>query len=167
METFGLDDWPVGGCSRRHAVHVAYCRAVRRAGGQVHEYVSVPEVARRDGWACCACGEPVPQRWTEAEAGRAPVLAFTVPLAEGGRYAKANVRLAHHGCARFADRALERDVRRALAGVPSTKVKASGKDTHCINGHELAGGNLLSSGDGRRRCRQCRKDREMGSATVA
>jgi hypothetical protein len=164
MEDFGLDDWPVGGCSRSHALHVAYCRATRRAGGRLLDYVSVPEVAKRDRWTCCECGEPVPRRWTADELGRAPVLAFTVPLTEGGRYAKSNVRLAHLGCTRFADGQLERTVRRALAGVPSTKVKASGKDTHCINRHELAGANLLHAKDGRRRCRQCRKDREKPAA---
>ena len=150
--------------SRSHALHVAYSRAVRRAKGKLHEYVSLPEVAGRDRWTCCACGQPVPQRWTADELGRAPVLAFTVPLAEGGRYTEANVRLAHLGCTRFADAMLGRDVRRALTGAPSTKVKASGTDTHCINGHELAGDNLLKSGDGRRRCRQCRKDREKPAA---
>jgi hypothetical protein len=160
VEDFGLEDWPVGGVSRRHALHVAYCRATRRAKGKLHAYVNVLNVARRDRWACCACGKPVLQRWTAAETGRAPVLAFTVPLAEGGRYTETNVRLAHLGCASFADRVLARDVRLTLTGVPSTKVKASGTDTHCINGHELAGANLLKSRDGRRRCRQCRNDRE-------
>ena len=61
------------------------------------QYVSVLDVARRDGWACSECGEPVPQRWTADELGRAPVLAFTVPLAEGGRYTEDGVRLAHLG----------------------------------------------------------------------
>ena len=160
MDDFGLDDWPPGGMSRSHAIHVAYSRAVRRAGGQLQEYVSLTEVAKRDRWTCCECAEPVQQRWTAADVGRAPVLAFTVPLAEGARYVKANVRLVHLDCARFTDAALELAVRRTLTGVPTVKTKASGKDTHCINGHELTGGNLLKSSDGRRRCRQCRKDRE-------
>jgi len=164
MDDFGLDDWPPGGCSRKHAVHVAYSRATRRAGEQLAAYVSVLDVAKRDGWTCCACGEPVPQRWTADQVDRAPVLAFAVPLADGGRYTEGNVRLAHLGCVSFADRVLERDVRRALTGAPSTKVKASGKDAQCINGHELSGDNLLKSSDGRRRCRQCRKDREAASA---
>lgn len=165
MDDFGLEDWPPGGISRSHALHVAYSRAARRAGGRLHEYVSLPEVAARDGWACCECEGPVPQRWTAAGLGRAPVLAFAVPLAEGAWYVSASVRLAHLDCARFADAALERAVRRALAGVPSVKTRASGNDTHCLNGHELAGANLLRSKDGRRRCRQCRKDRETASAT--
>jgi hypothetical protein len=164
MDDFGLGDWPLGGISRIHAIHVAYLRAVRRAGGQLYEYVSAAEVAKRDRWACRECEKPVPRRWTADELSQAPVLAFTVPLAEGGRYAKANVRLVHLGCARFADAALELAIRRTLTGVPTVKTKASGKDTHCINGHELAGGNLLKSSDGRRRCRQCRKDREMEGA---
>jgi hypothetical protein len=159
-EDFGLDDWPTGGVSRSHAIHVAYIRAVRRAGRPVDEYVTVAEVARRDRWTCGACGEPVPQRWSAAETERAPVLAFTVPLAKGGRYVKANMRLTHLSCTSFADRVLARDLRLSLTGVPSTKVKASGTDTHCVNGHELAGANLLRAGDGRRRCRQCRNDRE-------
>jgi hypothetical protein len=167
MDDFGLDDWPVGGVSRSHAIHVAYCRAVRRAGGRVHEYVSLTDVAKRDGWACGVCEEAVPRRWTEAEVGRASVLAFTVPLADGGRYVKANVRLVHLGCASFADAQLGRAVRRAVTGVPSVKSRASGKDTHCINGHELVGANLLRSKDGRRRCRQCRNDRERAHPPAA
>ena len=121
MNDFGLDDWPQGGVSRKHAIHVAYSRAVRRAGGQLQAYVSVLDVARRDGWACSECGEPVPQHWTADELGRAPVLAFTVPLAEGGRYTEDGVRLAHLRCTRFADAALEVALRRTGQACPRSR----------------------------------------------
>jgi hypothetical protein len=162
MDALALSDWPVGGVSRDHAVHMAYLRAARRAQARQVSYVSPGDVARRDRWLCSACGEPVAQQWTATTADAAPVLAYVVPLADRGAYVRANVRLVHYRCA-GADRQLGAELRRALgATVPSVKVKASGKDTHCINGHELAGENLLKSSDGRRRCRQCKRDREAG-----
>ena len=160
MEDFGLDDWPAGGASRDHAVHKAYCQATVRAGGRLVEYVSSLDVARRDRWACSACGEAVPQRWDAGGLALAPVLVFTVLLAEGGRYARANLRLAHYGCARFADPVLARALARVLAGDPNARQRAGKNDLECIKGHLLAGANLLKSADGRRRCRQCRRDRD-------
>jgi hypothetical protein len=163
MGTWALDDWPVGGISRDHALHVAYSRAIRRAGGRVGGYVRPSDVARRDKWACAACGKPVPGEWTAERL--APVLQLTIPLGPGARYTSRSVRLVHFGCATFADKRLEEAVRRALTGVPSTKMRASGTDTHCTEGHELAGANLLKASDGRRRCRQCRNDREAAGTT--
>lgn len=160
MGMWALDDWPVGGVSRDHALHVAYSRAARRAGAEVGGYVRISDVARRDKWTCAACGKPVPDEWTADQL--APVLQLAVPLAPGGRYSSRSVRLVHFGCATFADQRLAEAVRRALTGVPSTKMRASGNDTHCTEGHELAGVNLLKAADGRRRCRQCRRDRESG-----
>ena len=159
---FGLGDWPPGGMSRDHAVHVAYCRAVRRAGGRLVDYVSPGEVAQRDRWACSACGGPVGQRWDADGLDGAPVMVFRVPLAEGGRYAKANMQLAHFRCAHLADPLLVKALTSALGPAGRPKVRAGKGDTHCLEGHELAGGNLLRSSDGRRRCRQCRNDRESG-----
>jgi hypothetical protein len=155
---WALDDWPVGGVSRDHALHVAYARAARRAGAGPGEYVRPSDVATRDGWSCAACGGPVPDEWTGVK--RAPALELAAPLEPGGRYTSASVRLVHFGCATFADRRLAAAVRRALTGVPSVKSRAAAGDTHCAEGHELAGANLLKAADGRRRCRQCRSDRE-------
>jgi hypothetical protein len=162
MSDFGLDDWPPGGVSRDHAVHVAYLRAARRAGVRAAGYVSPLDVARRDNWTCSGCGGPVPERWTAVDLNSAPALAYVSPLADGGGHSARNVRLAHLRCAPPADGKLAAALRRALAGVPTTKTRASRADTHCTKGHELAGANLLKSSDGRRRCRQCRNDRESG-----
>jgi hypothetical protein len=162
VSDFGLDDWPPGGMSRDHAVHVAYLRAARRAGVRSAAYVSPLDVARRDNWACSACGGLVPERWTAAELDSAPALAYVRPLADGGGHSGRNVRLAHLRCAPPGDGKLTAALRRALAGAPSTKTRASRTDTHCLKGHELAGANLLKASDGRRRCRQCRRDRESG-----
>lgn len=57
----------------------------------------------RDGWRCHACGEPVPQRWAADQLRLGPALAFATPWTQGGRYDKANARLAHFGCVMFAD----------------------------------------------------------------
>jgi hypothetical protein len=164
MAALALTDWPVGGISRDHAVHIAYLRAARRAGAEV-SYVSPGDVAKRDRWVCSACGGPVASSWTAAEPAAAPAFAFTVPLGEGGAYVKRNVRLVHYGCVPAGGRQLGRMLRHALtSSPPSVKVKASGRDTHCTEGHDLAGDNLLRSSDGRRRCRQCRRDRERATA---
>ena len=164
MADFRLDDWPLGGMSRDHAVHVAYCSAVRRAGGRLVEYVSPRDVAKRDKWECSACGGPVPQHWDADGLAGAPVLVFRVPLAEGGRYAKANMQLAHFRCADLADPVLVIALTSALGPAGRPRIRAGKGDTHCLKGHELAGPNLLKASDGRRRCRQCRKDREKTGA---
>lgn len=163
MDDFGLSDWPPGGMSRDHAVHVEYSRAARRAGVRpVAAYVSPADVARRDKWMCSACGGLVPERWTAGQLDQAPALAYVKPLADGGGHSARNIRLAHLGCVELADGKLAAALRRALANVPSVKTRASKNDTHCTEGHELAGANLLKASDGRRRCRQCRNDRESG-----
>ena len=164
MNVFGLDDWP-SGCQRRsHAVHVAYVRAAQRVGERPWQYVDALKIAGRDRWTCSVCGGPVPEHWDSGAVGQAPALTFIEPLELGGRYAKANLRLAHLDCAGLTDPQLLRTLRRALGGGLDAKVRASRSDTHCLKGHELAGANLLKASDGRRRCRRCRNDRERGSA---
>lgn len=158
LPDFGLADWPRGGRSVDHAVHVAYLRAARRAGALSVAYVSPSRVATRDGWACSACGGPVLQRWTAAEVADAPALAYVKPIEDGGAYSERNLRLAHQRCA-LADGRLAAALRQVLGGPPARPRSRPG-DTHCGAGHELAGANLLKSSDGRRRCRQCRNDRE-------
>jgi hypothetical protein len=163
---FGLDDWPPrgrGSASRELRMHAIYLSWARKAGidGSIF---TASDAAARDGWNCSACGDPVPQRWAAEDAGRAPALAFAVPLDAGGRYELGNARLAHFGCAAFPDAALKRRVGALLVRDLAVKAHAAPGDDECPKGHELAGGNLLPSRDGRRRCRQCRNDRARTSA---
>jgi hypothetical protein len=156
-----LTDWPPGAVSRDHAVHVAYIRAARRARRGVKvEYVSPGEVAKRDRWACAVCGQAVRKHWTADQLAEAPAFTFCVPFAEGGDYTKRNARFAHYGCVTPGDPHLRRGLERALAGDLAAKARAGRRDTLCTKGHRLAGDNLLKSSDGRRRCKQCRRDRE-------
>jgi len=170
MSDFGLDDWPQRVSSagpRQIRVHVMHIRAAIRAGAAMGGIFTVAEVAKRDRWRCHACGGPVPERWTAGELPRAPALTFARPWAEGGRYDKANARLAHFGCVTFDDPAFGRRLGALLVRDLTVKARAGGQDEACTQGHELAGANLLKASDGRRRCRQCRQDREAAARTPA
>jgi hypothetical protein len=164
-DDFGLGDWPGragrgrSGGSRQIRVHVMYIRAALRAGAPRGQIFVVDDVAKRDRWLCNVCGEPVPERWTAGQLPRAPALTFAAPWAEGGRYDKANARLAHFGCITFADPAFGRRLGQLLVRDLSVKARAGRRDETCLQGHRLAGANLLKSSDGRRRCRQCRQCR--------
>jgi hypothetical protein len=163
---FGLDDWPPPGRrgrgSRQVRMHSVYLGHARRMGVPTGYIFNADEIAARDGWACAVCGEPVPQRWTAAQLGQAPALTFAVAWADGGRYDQANARLAHFGCAMFPDAGLQSRLGAVLVRDLAVKAHAAPGDQACGNGHELSGANLLKSRDGRRRCRQCRNDRERG-----
>jgi hypothetical protein len=163
-----LTDWPADTRRPRSIlIHMAYLRAGRRAGVRTGWIFTPDEIASRDKWTCAICGHAVLHRWTADQLGCAPVYTFRVPWAEGGRYDQANARLAHYGCATPADRHLRRALERALAGDLAVKAKASRNDTHCTSGHPLSGANLLKASDGRRRCRQCRRDRERAQPGAA
>jgi len=169
MDVFGLDDWPGRPSSagpRKIRVHVMYIRAAIRAGAPMGSIFTADDVAKRDRWRCQVCGEPVLQRWTAGELPRAPALTFAVPWAQGGRYDKANARLAHFGCITFADPGFGRRLGQLLVRDLTVKARAGSQDETCTKGHRLTGENLMSSTDGRRRCRQCRQDRER-AATAA
>lgn len=142
--------------------YLMYMHLAKRLGVPRGWLFTADDVAKRDRWRCHACGEPVPQLWTAAQLGQAPVLTFATPWAEGGRYDKANARLAHYRCAVFPDAGLGRRLGQLLVRDLSVKARAGKADETCTQGHPLAGANLLKSSDGRRRCRQCRKDRESG-----
>lgn len=160
---FGLDDWAPGdrarNGSRQLRMHKIYLAAARRSGIRVSIFTA-DDVGERDGWSCSVCGAGVPQRWTAAEAGRAPALTFAVSWADGGRYDRDNARVAHFGCAVFPDEGMRRRVGALLVRDLAVKAHAAAGDDTCGKGHPLSGDNLLSASDGRRRCRQCRKDRE-------
>jgi hypothetical protein len=161
---FSLDDWPPGNRaktgSRQVRIHKAYLAQARRRSVPAGWIFLAADVARRDRWTCAMCGEPVPQRWTAAELEQAPALTFAVAWAEGGRYDEASARLAHFGCAVFADAGLRRRVGALLVRDLEVKAHAAAGDETCASGHPLSGDNLLRARDGRRRCRQCRNDRE-------
>lgn len=164
MDDFGLDDWPQRVSSagpRKIRVHVMYIRATIRSGVPCGQIFTVGDVAKRARWRCHMCREPVLQRWTAGELPRAPALTFAVPWAEGGRYDEANARLAHFGCITFADPAFGRRLGQLLVRDLAVKARAGSQNETCTKGHRLTGENLMSSTDGRRRCRQCRRDREQ------
>jgi hypothetical protein len=162
VDTLTLDDWPPGHPSRSHRVHAAYLRAARRAAARKVAYIRAADIASRDKWACTACGQPVPQAWTATQLATAPALTFAVPWEDGGSYTRANARLVHYGCAQFSDSMLRRQLAAILTSDIGAPLRAGKDDETCTQGHPLAGANLLSSSDGRRRCRQCRNDRESG-----
>lgn len=165
MDDFGLRDWPPSGrnTSPRHVrMHMIYLAAARKAGVKRGWIFTAETIAQRDRWRCFVCGETVLQRWSAAEVDRAPALTFATAWSEGGAYDKRNARLAHFGCAAFPDAAFGRRLGQLLMRDLSVKTHASRDDETCTRGHELAGANLLKSSDGRRRCRQCRRDRESG-----
>jgi len=170
MDDFGLDDWPQrvsSAGSRQGRMHVMYLRAGIRAGVPCGWIFTVDDVAKRDRWLCHVCREPVPQRWTAGELTRAPALTFATPWADGGRYDKANARLAHFGCITFSDPAFGRRLGQLLVRDLTVKARAGSQDETCTKGHELTGSNLLNASDGRRRCRQCRQDREAAARNSA
>lgn len=160
VDTLTLADWPPGHRSRAIRIHQAYLRAARRAGARTGWIFTIGDVAKRDRWACAVCGQPVPQSWAPGELATAPAYTFTVPWADGGRYDKASARLAHYGCATPADPHLARALAHALTSTLDGRERAGRHDETCTQGHPLAGANLLKASDGRRRCRQCRNDRE-------
>ena len=168
---FSLDDWApddraaVG--PRKIRMHAMYLRLVRRMGVPHGWIFTLDDVAARDRWLCVVCGSPVPQRWSAGQLGQAPALTFAVAWADGGRYDKANAQLAHFGCASFPDEGLRRRVGQLLVRDLAVKAHAAADDDTCSKGHELTGANLLRAKDGRRRCRQCRKDREREQADSA
>ena len=162
MDSLTLGDWPPGHRPRRIRIHAAYLRAARRAGIKSGWMFTTDDVASRDKWTCHACGHAVPRTWTTAELATAPALTFATPWAHGGQYDKANARLAHYGCIAFADPALARAIAQALTSDLTAPVRAARDDETCLYGHPLTGPNLLKNADGRRRCRQCRNDRESG-----
>ena len=169
MDDFGLDDWPPPGRTdagpRQLRMHVMYLRVARRLGVPLGWIFTIADVVKRDGWQCHVCGEPVPERWTDAQLAQAPALTFAKPWSEGGRYDKANARLAHYGCAPFPDAAFARRLGQLLVRDFGVKARAGTADETCTKGHKLAGANLLNASDGRRRCRQCRRDREAAGTT--
>jgi hypothetical protein len=161
---FGLGDWApreraVTG-SRQLRMHRIYFMQADRMGVRCGFIFTVDDVAERDGWTCAVCGAPVLQRWVAAELGQAPALTFAVAWADGGQYDKANARLAHFGCAVSPDEGLRRRVGQLLVRDLAVKAHAAAGDETCSKGHALTAANLLKSGDGRRRCRQCRNGRE-------
>lgn len=164
LAQFGLDDWAPGERAsvgpRKIRLHMIYLARARKTGVPRGTIFTAGTVADRDGWACTACGGPVPRRWTAAELDRAPALTFAVPWADGGRYDEANARLAHFGCAVFPDAGVRRRVGALLVRDLAVKAHAAASDEACGQGHPLTGANLLKASDGRRRCRQCRNDRE-------
>jgi len=163
VDDFGLGDHPPPGSDagpRDWRVHLVYLAVARRLGVPRGALFSIADVAVRDGWRCHGCGGPVLQRWTAERLALAPALAFATAWSEGGRYDKANARLAHHGCVVFPDAAFGRRLGQLLVRDLAVKARAGRADETCTQGHALAGANLLKSSDGRRRCRQCRRDRE-------
>ncbi len=119
-------------------------------------------MAKRDHWTCHVCGQTIRGSWTAAELDTAPALTFAVPWADGGRYDRANARLAYYACAAITDKTLRRTLAIALTTSITAPPRASNDDATCLHGHPLTGDNLLKGSDGRRRCRQCRRDRESG-----
>ena len=101
-------------------------------------------------WTCTACGQLVPREWDAAQLATAPAYTFRVPWADGGRCDKANARLAHYGCATFADPCLARALARVLIRDLAVRTRASRTDTHCLNGHRLAGDDRRSATHGPR-----------------
>lgn len=161
---FTLDDWAPGvrasSGPRQIRLHMIYLQQARRAGIPHGWIFTARTVADRDGWSCSVCGAPVPQRWTAGQLDRAPALTFAVAWADGGRYDEANARLAHYGCAVFPDPGVRRRAGALLVRDLAVKAHAAPGDETCPKGHRLEGANLLKASDGRRRCRQCRRDRE-------
>jgi hypothetical protein len=168
VSDFGLGDWPPPGSDagpRHWRLHLMYLPVAKRLGVPRGRLFSIADVAKRDGWRCHACGEPVPQRWTAAQLDQTPALTFATAWSEGGGYDEANARLAHHGCAVFPDAAFGRRLGQLLVRDLSVKARAGRRDETCTEGHPLTGANLLKASDGRRRCRQCRRDREAAGTT--
>ena len=102
-----LTDWPDGARRPRDIlIHKAYLRAAWRGNVRCGWIFTPDEVAQHDWWTSTACGQLVPREWDAAHLATAPAYTFRVPWADGGRYDKANARLAHYGCAAFADPSL-------------------------------------------------------------
>jgi hypothetical protein len=167
---FALDDWPPGDRaktgSRQVRMHKAYRGYARRAAVPQGVIFLAADVAKRARWTCAVCVEPVPRQWTDGQRDQAPALTFAVAWADGGRYDEAYARLAHFGCVVFPDAGLRRRVGSLLVRDLAVKAHAARLDETCPRGHALAGANLLKARDGRRRCRQCRNDRDRAARAL-
>ncbi len=69
----------------------------RRRGATTTETFTLREIADRDGWICHLCGKHVAD--VEYNYRRTdPTLDHLIPVSEGGRHERSNVRLAHMAC---------------------------------------------------------------------
>lgn len=165
LAVFGFNDRApgdrAGNGSRELRLHMIYMRRAVRADVPRGFIFTAADVVARDGWSCSVCGGQVPERWTAAGLGQAAALTFAVPWAAGGGYDLDNARLAHFGCAVFADAGLRRRIGALLVRDLAVKAHAAAGDETCGKGHVLTGANLMKAADGRRRCHQCRRDREQ------
>lgn len=84
-------------CSKPCRYRAAYWGRRGRQAGVEREPYTLAEIAKRDGWRCSICGDPVDSALFYPDP-MAPSIDHVVPLALGGDDTTANVALAHLRC---------------------------------------------------------------------
>ena len=70
-------------------------RAAQDSGGDLYTLI---EIAERDGWVCHLCERKVPKRSPKGYHPKKATIDHLVPISDGGRDVRENVRLAHWRC---------------------------------------------------------------------